>query len=141
MISQWVRKPLGDRSSLVVNSNSINIKNKTVVSSRVKKVKVSKIVQKENIDISTLCNVVNVSPRKVDLNTSSHDINLPVVDKSVHKSYSSEILNQVTDVDSQDDGLPLLVSEYVQEIYQHLWHLETQPRVPKMFLHGHRVSP
>ena len=59
---------------------------------------------------------------------------LPVGDTSVHLSHSSKNLNQVTDVDTQDDGLPLLVSEYLQEIYQHLWHLETQHRVPKMFL-------
>ena len=58
-----------------------------------------------------------MSPRKVVFNTSSHDINLPVVDKSVHLSHSSKILNQVTDVDTQDDGLPLLVSDYVMEKY------------------------
>ncbi len=47
-------------------------------------------------------------PRKVVLITSSHDINLPVVDKSVHLSRYSKILNQVKDVDTQDDGLSLL---------------------------------
>ena len=49
-----------------------------------------------------------MSPRKVALNTSSHDINLPVVDEAVHLSRSSKILNQVKDVDTQDDGLSLL---------------------------------
>ena len=34
-----------------------------------------------------------------------------------------------------------MVSEYVQDIYQHLWYLETQSRVPDGFLHGQKISP
>ena len=76
LISQWVRRPLGTRSSLVVNSNGINIKKKAGLSviSKVDKSMISTVVQNENIDISVLCNIVKVSPRKVVLNTSSQDI-------------------------------------------------------------------
>ena len=146
LISQWVRRPLGTRSSLVVNSNGINIKKKSgSVISKVDKNVISKVVQNENIDISTLCNIVKVSPRKVVLNTSSQDIKVPVLSDTIFKSdptsFSSQILKQVTDVDSNDACLPLLVSEYVQDIYRHLWYLETQHRVPKGFLHDQKVSP
>ena len=145
LISQWVRRPLGTRSSLVVNSNGINIKKKSgSVISKVDKNVISKVVQNENIDISTLCNIVKVSPRKVLLNTSSQDIQGPLLSDTTSKSaksFSSQILKQVTDVDSNDACLPLLVSEYVQDIYRHLWYLETQHRVPKGFLHDQKVSP
>ena len=62
-------------------------------------------------------------------------------DKDVTISFSSEILNQGTDVDALDDGIPLLVSAYVQEIYQHLWHLETQHRVPRCSYRGIGFHP
>lgn len=143
LISQWVRRPLGTRSSLVVNRNGINIKKKSgSVISKVDKSVISKVVQNENI--STLCNIVKVSPRKVVLNTSSQDIQVPMLSDTTSKSdasFSSQILKQVTDVDSNDACLPLLVSEYVQDIYRHLWYLETQHRVPKGFLKDQKVSP
>ena len=146
LISQWVRKPLGNRSSLVVNSNVINIKNKKEVVAKVNKTVVSTVFQDENV-ISTACNMVKVSPRKVIHSTHCIDKEQPVIAKEISKyttyveaSYSSHILPLVTDVDAQDTGLPLLVSEYVQDIYQHLWYLETQHRVPEGFLQGQKVS-
>ena len=141
LISLWVQRPLQNRSSLAVNRNGITIKKNNGVISKVNKAVVSKIVQRENVDISTSCNVVNVSPRKVVLNSISQGIDASEGNDKHPTSYSSQILNQVTDVDAQDAGLPLLESKYVQEIYQHLWHLETQHRVPEMFLQGHKVSP
>ena len=147
LISQWIRQPLGsNRSSLAVNINGVNIKRKNgIQSSKINKVVVSKVAQSENLDISTLCNVVKVSPRKVVLNTSSHDIQVPGEtsagsSSATTKSYSSHDLQNVNDVDSGDAGFPLLVSEYVQDIYQHLWCLETQHCVPKDFLEGQKVS-
>ena len=76
LISQWVRKPLGTKSSIAVNSNGVNIKRKTgAVVNKSNKAMVSTIVQNENIDISTLCNVVKVSgPRKVVPSTSSQNV-------------------------------------------------------------------
>ena len=145
LISQWVRRPLGTRSSLVVNTNGINIKKKSgSLISKVDKNVISTVVQNENIDISKLCNIVKVSPRKVVLNTSSQNIHSDTISKSNPTgatSFSSQVLKQVTDVDSNDACLPLLVSEYVQDIYRHLWYLETQHRVPKGFLQDQKVSP
>ena len=141
LISHWVRRPLGNRPSLVVNRNGINIKKKNGIIYNVNKAVVSKIAQKQNVDISASCNVVNVSPKKVVGNKSRQGIDVSVTDNKLTTSYSSQILNQVTDIDAQDAGFPLLESKYVQEIYQHLWHLETQHRVPEMFLQGHKVSP
>ena len=134
---QWVRIPLGDRTSVVVNSNAVNIKNQNeVVATKV----ISTVVQ--NIDISALCtgveklslgklvNIDSVLVQQKSNNGSSH----------VALSYSSQVLEQVTDVDVQDAGLPLLVSEYVEDIYKHLWHLETLHVVPEDFLKGQKVS-
>ena len=145
LISQWVRRPLGNRSSLVVNSNGINIKKKTGVATKVNKTILSTIAQDENV-ISTSCKVVKVSPKKVLHIISCNDKAIPMVAKqlsnttSVDASHSRQIIEHVTDVDAQDAGLPLLVSEYVQDIYQHLWNLETQHRVPEGFLQGQKVS-
>ena len=143
LISQWVRRPLGTRSSIVVNSNGVNIKRKTGAAvAKVNKAVVSTVVQNENIDISTLCNFVKVSPRIVVPCTSSHDSLVPVLEKNEKSTPSgAKIMQQVTDVDSHDACFPLLVSEYVQDIYRHLWHLETQNKVPKGFLQGQKVSP
>ena len=58
----------------------------------------------------------------------------------VATSYSSQFLEEITDVDSHDAGHHLLVSEYVQDIYIHLWHLETQHSIPVGFLQGQKVS-
>ena len=141
LISKWIQRPLQNRSSLAVNRNSVNIKRNNGVISKVNKDVVSKIAERENVDISTSCNVVNVSPRKLVPISTSQGIDVSVDVNKLPTSYSSQILNHVTDVDAQDAGLPLLESKYVQEIYQHLWNLETQHRVPEMFLHGHKVSP
>ena len=141
LISLWVQRPLRNRSSLAVNRNGITIKKNNGVISKVNKAVVSKIAQRENVDISTSCNVVILSPRKVVLNSTSQGTDASVGKDERPTSYSSQILNHVTDVDAQDAGLPLLESKYVKEIYQHLWHLETQHRVPEMFLQGHKVSP
>ena len=142
LISQWVRKPLGTRSSNVVNSNGVNIKRKTgAVVTKVNKAIVSTVVTNESIDISTLCNVVKVSgPRKVVLSTSSQDIQVLGMNQNSAPS-GATILQQVTDVDSHDASYPLLVSEYVQDIYSHLWYLETQNKIPNGFLQGQKVSP
>ena len=142
LISQWVRKPLGTRSSNVVNSNGVNIKRKTgAVVTKVNKAIVSTVVKNESIDISTLCNVVKVSgPRKVVLSTSSQDIQVLGMNQNSAPS-GATILQQVTDVDSHDASYPLLVSEYVQDIYSHLWYLETQNKIPNGFLQGQKVSP
>ena len=106
LISQWIRQPLGsNRSSLAVNINGVNIKRKNgIQSSKINKVVVSKVAQSENIDISTLCNVVKVSPRKVVLNTSSHDIQVPEEtstgsSSATTTSYSSHALQNVNDVE------------------------------------------
>ena len=138
LISQWVRRPLGNRS---LNNNGIIAKKKNKIASKVNINLVSKIVEKENNYFSSSCNVVKVSPRKVVLNTSVQGIDLPVLDKNVATSFSSQLMNQVTDIDAKDADYPLLVSEYVQDIYQHFWHLETQHRVPELFLQGQKVSP
>ena len=130
LISQWVRRPLGNRS---LNNNGIIVKKKNKIASKVNINLVSKIVEKENNYFSSSCNVVKVSPRKVVLNTSVQDIDLPVLDKNVATSFSSQLLNQVTDIDAKDAVYPLLVSEYVHDIYQHLWQLETQYKVPELF--------
>ena len=136
---QWVRRPLGDITSVVVNSNAVNIKNHNeIVATKA----ISTVVQ--NVDISALCTgVENLSLRKLVKNTDP----VLVQQKSnngpseVVLSYSSQVLEQVTDVDVQDTGLPLLVSEYVQDIYKHLSHLETLHIVPQDFLQRQKVSP
>ena len=130
----------------LVNSNCVNIKNKNVVGAKINKAVISAVVQNNLIDISSSCNVViKVSPRKVVLNNSSHDINNPVLTSksatTVVESFSSSVLGQATDVDAQDAGLLLLVSEYVQDIYKHLWHMESQHRLPEGFLQEQKVSP
>lgn len=137
LISQWVRRPLGNRTSQIVNRRGVNIKKKAGLVAKVNKAVVSNVVQREKINISKTCNVLKVSPRKVVLNTSNQNIDV----QDVSRPFSGQISNHVTDVDASDAGLPLLVSEYVQDIYQHLWHLETQNRVPELFLKGHKVSP
>ena len=139
LISQWVRKPLGTKSSIAVNSNGVNIKRKT--GAVVNKAMLSTAVQNENIDISTLCNVVKVSgPRKVVPSTSSQDSQVLGMTQKTAPSGATN-MQQVTDVDSHDASYPLLVSEYVQDIYRHLWHLEIQNKIHKGFLHGQKVSP
>ena len=42
---------------------------------------------------------------------------------------------------SQLAGIPLLVTEYVQDIYMHLWHLGKLNDVPEYFLQGQKVLP
>ena len=138
LISQWVRQPLGTRSSLAVNSNGINIKKKTgVVAAKINKALVSNIVQNENIDISAVCNVVKVSSQGIQVPTVETASTSNSTDTT---SYSSQALEEVTDVDAQDSLQSLLVSEYVQDIYRHMWYLETQHSVPENFLQGQKVS-
>ena len=149
LISQYVRRPLGTcRSSIVVNSNGVNIKMKTgsTVATKVNKPVVSTVVQNESIDISTLCKVVKVPGLKKTstLGTYSQDIQppVPVLGKNqITGPSGANNIEQVTDVDSHDTCFPLLVSEYVQDIYRHLWHLETQNKIPNGFLAGQKVSP
>ena len=98
LISQWVQRPLGTRTSHIVNHNSITIKKKTAVVSKINKAVISTVLNNEKKDISALYNVLKVSPIKVILNTSSQDKKVPIlVDKStstlkVATSFSSQIL-------------------------------------------------
>ena len=57
-------------------------------------------------------------------------------------SFSSLLIKgAIKDVDANDGGDPQLVSEYVNDIYQHLSNLENENQVQKNFLHGQAVTP
>lgn len=52
----------------------------------------------------------------------------------------SDVLIQVKDVDADDDGNPMLCSEYVKDIYSYLRSLEDAQAVKPHYLQGHEVS-
>ncbi|XP_069837297.1 G2/mitotic-specific cyclin-B1-like [Dendropsophus ebraccatus] len=52
----------------------------------------------------------------------------------------SDVLIQVKDVDADDDGNPMLCSEYVKDIYSYLRSLEDAQPVKPNFLQGQEVS-
>ncbi|KAE8610075.1 hypothetical protein XENTR_v10012005 [Xenopus tropicalis] len=52
----------------------------------------------------------------------------------------SDVLIQVKDVDADDDGNPMLCSEYVKDIYCYLRSLENAQAVRQNYLHGQEVT-
>nr|CAJ83728.1 cyclin B1 [Xenopus tropicalis] len=52
----------------------------------------------------------------------------------------SDVLIQVKDVDADDDGNPMLCSEYVKDIYGYLRSLENAQAVRQNYLHGQEVT-
>ena len=108
--------------------------------------------------------IPNLHPRRVDARTSritaptkpiktsvySYNIDTTksennVVVKSASENlvaYSNQMMNgAIKDVDAKDAGDPQLVSEYVNDIYHHLFYLETQHPLQKDFLKGQVVTP
>lgn len=46
------------------------------------------------------------------------------LEENINESHSAKLLNQIENIDSEDTANPVLVSEYVNDIYSYLYHLE-----------------
>lgn len=54
-------------------------------------------------------------------------------------SHSTQLIKHVENIDARDSKNPILVSEYVNDIYDYLRELESQQEVDENFLEGQEV--
>lgn len=67
----------------------------------------------------------------------------PIVqEKATIESHSTKLLDEVENIDADDTENPILVSEYVNDIYAYLYHLETNMSINEHHLeHQSEVTP
>ncbi|KAL5287806.1 CCNB2 family protein [Megaselia abdita] len=64
-----------------------------------------------------------------------------VIPTGITKSHSAKLIKHVENIDARDSKNPILVSEYVNDIYSYLRQLEVEQPVNENFLEGQHVSP
>ena len=86
---------------------------------------------------------IRTSVYSYNIDTSKSKNNVAVTSTSENLvAFSNQMMNgAIKDVDVKDAGDPQLVSEYVNDIYHHLFYLESQHPLQKNFLVGQIVTP
>ncbi|XP_074649933.1 G2/mitotic-specific cyclin-B-like [Tubulanus polymorphus] len=57
-----------------------------------------------------------------------------------HEAFSRQMLGQINNIDANDRGNPQLVTEYVNDIYQYMRHLEDKYAVKPRYLEGSEIN-
>ncbi|XP_037897559.1 G2/mitotic-specific cyclin-B-like [Glossina fuscipes] len=128
---------------MITRSNSLRLASTNVISGTELKLSVCSVINR--LMLLREPRKQRKTKGKVHLNINIHPILvkqkcLETVDKENikdSKSYSSELLDGVNDIDEDDSENLLLASEYVNDIYDYLFQLEFEQPIVKNHLEGH----